>query len=155
MRQRGFAFLPLLLANWQAIAIGLLVLSVYAYYRHCESVKADYAAFVSRTKAAGEEQERRVKAAIEQGKKDKEKADNENSRLRTSNAALARSLRDARAASGFLPAPAASAKRPEIAAFDRTLLERALQRLDEDVSGIVAEGDQARIDLDTAKVWAR
>ena len=39
--QRGFAFLPFLLANWQMIAIAGLALIVGGYYLHCEHVKKD------------------------------------------------------------------------------------------------------------------
>ena len=41
MRQRGFAFLPFLLGNWQMIAIAGLSLAVGGYYLHCEHVKKD------------------------------------------------------------------------------------------------------------------
>jgi hypothetical protein len=151
---RGFALIPVLLANWQLIAIGLLVLIVFGYYKHCESVKADYFNFVEKTKLAGEEQERKSKETIARNLKEKERSDAENKRLRSTNAALSRSLRESRSGRQFVPAPSPSAKRPDAATFDRAELERAIQLLDERVSGLIEQGDKARIDLDTAKEWA-
>jgi hypothetical protein len=152
--QRGFAFLPFLLANWQLIAIGLLVLTVFGYVKHCQSVKEDYFNFVEKTKLIGEEQERKTKETIARNLKEKERSDAENKRLRTANAALSRSLRESRSSRQYLPAPSPSAKRPDAATFDRGELERAIQSLDERVSGLIEQGDKARIDLDTAKEWA-
>jgi hypothetical protein len=153
-KQKGFAFLPFLLANWQLLAIGLLVLTVFGYVKHCQSVKEDYFNFVEKTKLIGEEQERKTKETIARNLKEKERSDAENKRLRTANAALSRSLRESRSSRQYLPAPSPSAKRPDAATFDRGELERAIQSLDERVSGLIEQGDQARIDLDTAKEWA-
>jgi hypothetical protein len=153
-KQKGFAFLPFLLANWQLLAIGLLVLTVFGYVKHCQSVKAEYFNFVQKTKLAGEEQERKTKETIARNLKEKERSDAENKRLRTANAALSRGLRESRSSRQYVPAPSPSAKRPDAATFDRGELERAIQSLDESVSGLIEQGDQARIDLDTAKEWA-
>jgi hypothetical protein len=153
-KQKGFAFLPFLLANWQLLAIGLLVLTVFGYVKHCQSVKEDYFNFVEKTKLIGEEQERKTKETIARNLKEKERSDAENKRLRTANAALSRSLRESRSSRQYLPAPSPSAKRPDAATFDRGELERAIQSLDERVSGLIEQGDKARIDLDTAKEWA-
>lgn len=153
--QKGFIFLPFLLANWQLIAIGLLVLSGYLYYKHCESVKAEYVLVIAEAKRLGAEQEKKTQEIISRNIREKEKADSENSRLRKSNAALSRSLRESRSRGQFLPPAPSGAKRPERACIDRAEFERALQRLDERVSGLIEEGDKARIDLDTAKDWAQ
>jgi integrase len=154
-KQKGFAFLPFLLANWQLIAIGLLVLTVFGYYKHCESVKEAYSTFVEKTRLAGEEQQRITKETIARNQKEKERSDAENKRLRDANLSLSRSLRESRSSRQYLPAPSPSAKRPDAATFDRGELERAIQSLDESVSRIIAEGDQARIDLDSARTWAQ
>lgn len=155
MKQRGFAFLPFLLANWQLIAVGLLALSVFAYWKHCEYVKDDYRKFIAKLEAQGKAQEEKVRLIVEQGKKDKERADRENARLRDSNTALSRSLRDARSSARYVPPAAPGSRSPDRATFDRAELERAIQQLDAEVSGLIAEGDQARIDLDTAKAWIK
>ena len=60
--ERGLAFLPLLAANWQLVAIGLLVAAAGAYALHCESVKRDHATFVAKLEAQAEEQTKRAKA---------------------------------------------------------------------------------------------
>ena len=59
--QRGFAFLPFLLANWQMIAIAGLALVVGGYYLHCESLKRNHATFVAKLEAQAEEQVRQNK----------------------------------------------------------------------------------------------
>lgn len=134
-----------------AVVGGLLALQTM----RLEGVKAEYAAFKANVKAVGEEAERKAKARELADKQNKEKADAENKTLRADNAALSRKLRDARARGGFVPAATPGARRPDIAPFDRAELERAIQRLDDGVSGIVEKGDQARIDLDSAKRWAK
>jgi len=146
-----------LLGSWQRILIyAVVALSLTAAIWGHGYYTADKKriAFVAQVEALGKAQEEKVRLIVEQGRKDKERADRENAKLRDSNAALARSLRDSRARASYVPAPAPGAKRPEYATFDRAILERAIQHLDERVSGIVAEGDKARIDLDTAKGWA-
>jgi len=60
-RQRGVAFLPLLAANWQLVAIGLLVAAAGAYALHCEHVKKDHATFIAKLEAQAEEQVRQNK----------------------------------------------------------------------------------------------
>lgn len=154
-RQRGFAFLPFLLANWQFIAGAGIVLAIGGYYLDCEHNKNDYKNFVASLKA---DQKLAEKVSGIQAKNDRRKNEilhNENANLRASNAALSRSLRDARSRANYLPPAAPGAKRPEVATFDRQELERAIQRLDDRVSGIIEKGDQARIDLDTARSWAK
>lgn len=137
------------------IAAGLVVLAVGGYVAHCEHVKADRAAFISDLKAKAEAQKRRIKEIERDNQKAKDDADADNAKLRADNTALAIRLRNQRSDAGYLPAAAATSKRPDLATFDRGGLERALQQFDEGVSGLLAEGDQARIDLNTAKVWAK
>ena len=64
-------------------------------------------------------------------------------------------LRKSRADTHYLPPASTDTRCPETwACFDRAELEQAIQRLDDGVSGIVAEGDQVRLKLDTAIQWA-
>jgi hypothetical protein len=150
---RGFAFIPFLLANWQLIAIGLLVLTVYGYYRHCESVKADYFNFVEKTKLAGEEQERKSKETIARNLKEKERSDESYkwsiARLERDNKRLRDSTR-----TSILPTPAPGSPSPQRACFSRADLDRAFNQFIADVAGIAGEGDRAVIGLDSAKEWA-
>ena len=138
-----------------AVVIGMLALGITVQTKRLEAAKAEYAAFVAAVKAKGEEQERKTKEQIAKDKAAQEKANAENQTSRARIAALSRQLRNARASSGILPAPAPTARRPDAITFDRAELERTLQRLDEGVSGLVAEGDQGRIELDVARNWAK
>lgn len=138
----------------QMVVYALLATVVTGYVLHCEHVKKDRAQFIAKLETQAEEQKRKIDKQVKDDKAAKEKADAESKKLRADNAALSKRLRDERARSGILPPAPATAKRPDAITFDRASLERALQRLDDGVSGIVAEGDQARIDLDTAKRWS-
>jgi hypothetical protein len=157
VRQRGFIQLSLM--GYVVLGLGTVVLILGTLLKiqtaRLDSVKAEYFSFVEKTKLAGEEQERKTKETIARNLKEKERSDAENKRLRTANAALSRSLRESRSSRQYLPAPSPSAKRPDAATFDRAELERAIQLLDERVSGLIEQGDQARIDLDTARTWAQ
>ena len=155
MRQRGFAFLPFLLGNWQMIAMVAGAIAVYGYYTHCQYVKRDRDQIIASLKVAAEENDKRVKIAIAQAQKDKENVDNENLRLRKSNTALARSLRDHRAASGVLSGVPAPAKRPDLACFSRADYERAFRQFDKGLSELAEICDQRTIDLDTGKTWVK
>lgn len=135
-------------------AIGILVVVLGLYGWHCESVKREYATFVSQVEAAGKKAVEEARKKTADDLKAKENADVENARLRADNAALAKRLRNARASRSSVPSAPASAKRPHLAIFDRTQLDGALRQLDEGISDIVAEGDAARIDLDSAKKWS-
>ena len=152
-RERGFAFLPFLLGNWQLIVYGAVIMAVVGFVWNCERVKKDRDQIIASLKVAAVENDKRVKIAIAQAQKDKENVDNENLRLRKSNTALARSLRDHRAASGVLSGVPAPAKRPDLACFSRADYERAFGQLDKGLSELAEICDQRTIDLDTGKTW--
>ena len=153
-RERGFAFLPFLLGNWQLIGYGIAIMAVVGFVWNCERVKTNYQELIASMKVAAQENDKRVKIAIAQAKKDKEKADNENKVSRSRIASLSSQLRDARSGSYLPPATAGSAS-PATITLDRTALDAAIRRLDAGVQGLIDEGDQAVIDLDTAKRWAQ
>ena len=50
-------------------------------------------------------------------------------------------------------APAGS-RSVDLACFDRAELEQALQRFDDGISGLIAEGDADAVGLNTARAWA-
>lgn len=119
-----------------------------------DAAKAKFATFQAQVKALGDVAVAEAKATELADIERKWRIDNENSKLRIDVAALANRLRDARASGGILPAPAPGAASPDRIAFDRPNLERTLQQLDAGVSAIVAEGDAAVTDLDSARKWA-
>lgn len=139
---------------YAVISVAMLA-GVGGYIWHCHSVTAEYAAFKDGVEKAGkkaqadkEKQEAKDKIA-----KEKEDAQRELDRARIAD--LSKRLRDARSRSSFVPPASPLATSPHRATFDRAILERTIQQFDEGVSGIVAEGDVARVDLDTAKRWAQ
>ncbi len=156
MNQRGQFTLPLL--GWVAVAAGVafvgLSIALKVQSSRLESCKTEAATFKAQVKANGEAAQKAADAKIAADKANKQRTDNETTKLRAANASLARQLRDSRAASSFLPAAGSPAGRPDAITFDRAKLERAIQSLDEGVSGIVARGDQAVIDLNLSLKWA-
>lgn len=138
-----------------AILSGVLVVGLGIQTKRVESCKAEAAAFVAQVEANGKAAQKAADAKIAADKANKERTDNETTKLRAANASLARQLRDSRAASSFLPTTGSPAGRPDAITFDRAKLERAIQQLDEGVSGVVARGDQAVIDLNLSLKWAQ
>lgn len=160
MRSRGFIALPIwgYAALGAAVVIAGLGIALKVQTSRLDAVKAEYAGFVAQVKAIGEAAEKAAKLKEAEDKKRKETADAQLTRSRRELAALGdayRSLRDNRSRSGYLSAPASGASSPARACFDRAELERTLGQIDAVGSGIAAEGDQARIGLDSAKEWAR
>lgn len=128
-----------------------ILIAIAGYLYHCESVKEAQAVAIVLAEQAKERAEKQ--AASDRAAK--EKADEDLKASRADAASLARRLRNARAASSYLPPASPGSASPSRAAFDRAELERAIQRLDAGVSGLIEEGDQARVGLDSAKRWAQ
>jgi Sec-independent protein translocase protein TatA len=149
-KQKGFAFLPFLLANWQLLAIGLLVLTVFGYVKHCQSVKEDYFNFVQKTKLAGEEQERKTKETIARNLKEKETRDAEYKRNVARLERDINRLRNSASRSVVPPAPA-EARDPSRATFDRAELDRALREFIGETAEIAGEGAKAVEGLDSLR----
>jgi hypothetical protein len=125
----------------------------YVKGAHHESLKA--ARFEAATEALGQAAKLRTDAVIKADKLRKETADAENNRTLDSLRADIKRLRDNRASGNFLPAAPAGAGRPDLACFDRALLERAIRDLDKGVQGIVDQCSETTVNLDTAKKWAK
>jgi hypothetical protein len=149
----GFGTFGLLTKIGFAAAAVLAVLLGVQTWR-LDRCQQGFARFQERVRAEGEAAARRAKEVEERHRRIKDDADKQLASARARINDLARQLRDARAGSGYLPAPAASAPSPDRTCFDRAELERALRQLDQEVSGIVAEGDQARVALDAVREWA-
>lgn len=120
-----------------------------------DAVKAEFKGFVATTRAQGEAAQKLSDATKAADKKRKDQADAENKRTIDTLRADVKRLRNARAGSSFVPAPAPGASRPELACFDRAELERAIRDLDRGVQGLVDEGSEAAVNLDTARTWAQ
>lgn len=116
-------------------------------------VQVAFNTFVKKTNEAGEAAAARAKAIEAANKLKKEKADAENLRtigeLRDS---IAR-MRVARARGSYLPSAPADSPSPESITFDRAELERAIRHLDKRVQDLIGQGDEKRINLDTAIRW--
>jgi hypothetical protein len=149
-KQKGFAFLPFLLANWQLIALGLLIATAYGFYLHCQSIKSEYSTFKAEVKVRGEEQERITKEVIARNQKEKERADEMYKRNLARLERDIKRLRDSSNRSVVPPAPA-EARDPSRATFDRAELDRALGAFIGDVTGITEEGAKAVEGLDSLK----
>ena len=153
MRQTG----QLLIYSWLAAAAVMLMMGIAIKVQssRLESCKTEHAAFVAQVEANGKIAEAKAKEKIAADLANKQRTDNETTKLRAANATLARQLRDSRAASSFLPATGSPSGSPQSITFDRAKLERTIQQLDEGVSGLIARGDQAVIDLNLSLKWAQ
>lgn len=116
-------------------------------------VQGEFDTFVTKTEAEGKEAKRVSDAKEALYKLNKEKADAENLRTITELRDSVARMRLARARGSYLPAAPADSQSPENITFDRAELERAIRRLDERVQGLIEQGDEKRINLDTAIRW--
>lgn len=155
-----FGLVAPLWARWAALAAICAAAWGHGYMtgvKHelarAQLVKAQFDGFVGQTREIGKAAQ---KAAESREKSDqilKEQSDAENNRSSAGTAADAHQLRDARSRGNFVPLKPPGAGSPDRACFDRAELEQAIQRLDDEVSRLFAKGDQAVIDLNTAKRW--
>lgn len=122
--------------------------------RRLESVKVEYAQFQTGVKTLGELAAKAAKKREADDKLNKDKADAENKATVARLRADLKRLRDARPRGDLVPSAPTGSPSPERAHFDRALLERALRDFDSAVAQLAAEGDEARVNLDTAKKWA-
>lgn len=150
--------LPLLLGNWQKyliIAAAIAALCAMSYIKGCSDEKIKSEAFRAKVELLGEQAKQKAKEQEAKDKLKKEQADSENKVSSDRIATLSRQLRDERSRTRYLPAPAPGSASPDRISFDRAELERAIQFLDGEVSGLFAEGDKAIVDLNTARRWAK
>lgn len=120
-----------------------------------DAVRAEFKGFVDVTRALGEAAQKESIRREAADKTKKDQANAENKRTIDSLRADVKRLRDARAGGSFVPAAPAGSLRPELACFDRPELERAIRGLDRTVQGLVDEGSEATVNLDTARAWAQ
>lgn len=119
-----------------------------------DALRAEYKGFVATVKAQGEAAKKIADAKEAADKKRKEENDaayqTDIARLTADN----RRMRDERARSRFVPSGPGAAGSSGLACFDRAELERALQQLDNGVSGLLEEGDADAVGLKVARRWA-
>lgn len=119
-----------------------------------DAVKAEYEGFVASTKAEGEAATKLTEATAAEDKRKKESSDHEYETTIASLRADVKRMRDDRARSRFVPAAPAGSRSVDLACFDRAELEQALQRFDDGISGLIAEGDAGAVGLNVARSWA-
>lgn len=130
---------------------GVIVVGCLGYIWHCESVKEAQAVAIVLAEQAKDAAEKQAA----KDRKSKEKADAELKNARSAVLSLARQLRDARGAANYLPPASPTSRRPDLACFDRALLEQATRHLDEGLSRLAEGCDQGAVDLANARKWAR
>ena len=156
---------PLSSTGWIAVGAAVLIaalgIAVKVQTDRLDAAKAEYAAFKTKVEILGEQAEKAAKIRELEDLAIKKRADDENAKTKRDLAGVYdayRSLRAQRAGSSLLPAAPAGATSPERACFDRAALDLGLAKADailqEGALGILQRGDQAIVDLNTAKGWA-
>ena len=138
-----------------AILIAVLGAAVKVQTSRLDACKAEFQTFQAQVKANGELAEKVAKEKDQKYQKAMEDANAKSKKVLADNAALGKRLREQRAASGYLPKPAANTGSPERACFDRAKLERAIADLDAGFQEIAGKGDDFKLKLSTAAEWAK
>jgi hypothetical protein len=118
------------------------------------ATQARFDGFVGTVKAEGDAAKKLADATAAEDKRKKESSDHEYETRIASLTADVKRMRDDRARSRFVPAAPAGSRSVGLACFDRAELEQALQRFDDGISGLIAEGDADAVGLNTARAWA-
>ena len=143
---------------YAALALGVLFLGLSIALKvqssRLESCKTEAAAFQASVKAQGDAAALAAKAEIERQDRLLKQAEAKGEKAKSDLAVANKRLRDERAGRGAVPAAPDGSKRPDLACFDRPLLESALRRLDAGVSGIVDAGDESTLRLKLSRDWA-
>ena len=154
-------FLPriLLMAAIAAALAGAGAVGASKYYGpRLKALQAEYDQFKGGVEALGRAASLRAKEIDEANKKRKVSADDENRRSTDSLKRTIDGLRDERAkrdtAGGFVSQPAPGSLGLKLACYDSAKLDDALRRLDRGIQGLVAEGDQRTVDLNSVRKWA-
>ena len=158
--------LPLSPTGWVAVGAGVLVLAlgfaVKIQTGRLDAAKAEYATFAAEVELLGKQAAKAAKTRELEDLATKKRADDENTKTKRDLAGVYdayRSLRAQRAGGSLLPAAPASAASADRACFDRAALDLGLAKADgllqEGAIRILQRGDQAIVDLNTAKGWAR
>lgn len=159
MNQKGFFLPPLGIQSYAiiglALALGLMGIALKLQISRLNACKAEFKAFQAQVEVLGKQAEENARKRDLETKQAKEKADHENTVLRTKLADTAKRLRDTSTRSSYLSQVPPSAGNPETTCFDRAKLDAAFRDFRAGISELAIEGEQATIDLDTAKKWAQ
>ncbi len=152
--------IPVFAYKWIAIGAVILLLGIGLKIQtaRLDSVKKEYAAFQAQVKAVGDAQEAATKLKDAENQTRMEKANAQNLRAKRDLAGVYdayRKLRESRASSGDVPSAPTFAPSADRTTFDSQELVGAIRVLEAGVLGIIQQGDQAIVDLNTAKEWAK
>lgn len=139
--------------------LGLALLAValfgYGWIKGANHGEAKLQAFAESVRAEGIKAQAMADARIASDRQRKEASDASYSKALIALGADLERMRNARSSANNLPSTPADSKCPDgWACFDRPQLEQAIRRFDAGVSGIVGEGDQIALRLETAIRWA-
>lgn len=157
---------PLSPSMWGAIGVALLVaalgIAVKVQTARLDACQAEHAAYVAQVDALGQAAAKEAKTRETANLKAKERADNESARAKRNLAGVYdayQRLLHAEAGRSPVPAAAPGAADPDLACFSRAALDRGLAGADATLQAgavaILRRGDQAIVDLNTAKAWAK
>ena len=153
---------PLSPTGWVAVGAGVLVLSlgfaVKVQTGRLDAAKAEYATFAAEVELLGKRAAKAAKTRELEDLAAKKRADDENAKTKRDLDGVYdayRSLRAQRAGGKLLPTAATGSGSPARACFDRAALDLGLAKADailqEGALGILQRGDQAIVDLNTAR----
>lgn len=118
------------------------------------ATQARFDGFVATVRAEWDAAKKLAEAKAAEDKRTKENSDHEYEKTIASLRADVKRMRDDRARGRFVPAAPAGSRSVGLACFDRADLERTLQRFDEAITGLIAEGDADAVGLNVARSWA-
>lgn len=151
----------LVTGNWGlvacAFALGLIVgvVPVWKYQAaRIDAIQAKYDGFVATVKAEGDAAQKIADNARAEDERNKERTNREYQTTIDTLRDDVKRLRDERTRRNYVPTAPTGSRSPNLACFDRAELEQALRRFDERVTGLIAEGDEARVGLNVSRSWA-
>ena len=156
-----------LIGNWRAWAIlGYIVLSagvwlqtsrLHSCQAQKDAIQAQFDQFKAQVRLEGEAAQKAANEKAAHDKQAKENADAENRKTLAALHADIIRLRHERDDShkNLVPAAASSPADTASACFGREALESALRGLLAEIRGLIDEGSEAEMNLNTAKLWAQ
>lgn len=147
-----------LLENWKLILMGLLLAIAALFFKLWRSEVEDFAEFKAQVKVIGEVQAQETKKTNDHNEALRKESDNENAKTRRDLAGVYgayASLRDQRTRSRTVSSLPASASHPDTICFQREKFAGAVGVIETGVPVITRKGDDAIVDLNSARMWAK